>query len=154
MLAHDLAAQFRFCKRLAEEALARVDDAALFAHLPPDNPLAVLVQHIAGNLHSRFTDFWTTDGEKPSRQRAAEFILPETQNRAALLAHWEAGWGLLFALLDTCSDADLNRNVLLRGSALTAREAFLRALTHYAYHAGQIVQQARRVAGPRWETLW
>lgn len=154
MLAHDLSALFLQYKQLAERALAQVDDAAFFAHFPPDNPIAVIVQHVAGNLHSRFTDFWTTDGEKPSRNRTAEFILPASHNRAALMVHWEAGWNVLLTLLAQCTDEDLQRTVFLRGEALSARNAFFRQLTHYAYHVGQIVQQARRAAGPAWQTLW
>lgn len=154
MLAHDLSAQFLQYKQLAERALDQVDDAAFFAHIPPDNPIAVIVQHVAGNLHSRFTDFWTTDGEKPSRNRPAEFILPTSHNRAALMAHWEAGWNVLLTLLAQCTDEDLQRTVFLRGEPLSARNAFFRQLTHYAYHVGQIAQQTRRAAGPAWQTLW
>jgi len=150
---HDLSSLFRQYKQMAEAALAHVGEEAFFAHHPPDNSLAVIVQHMAGNLHSRFTDFWATDGEKPSRNREAEFIAPSA-GRQALMHRWEAGWSVLLNLLDNTSAEDLNRIVYLRGQPLTARQAFLRQLAHYAYHVGQVVQQARRVAGPAWKSLW
>lgn len=140
-------------KRLAERALAQVADAQLRAPLGPEgNSLATLVQHVSGNLRSRFTDFLTSDGEKPWRDRDGEFE-EQPKDRAGLMAAWEEGWATLFAALDALTTADLVREVRIRGEALSVTEALLRQVSHYGQHVGQIVMLAKYLAGERWQTL-
>lgn len=140
-------------RRLAERALAQVDDAGFFASSGgQDNSLAVLVKHVAGNMRSRWTDFLTADGEKPDRARDTEFDV-SGDDREPLMTRWAAGWQLFEGWLARLDPSDLEREVRIRGEAFTVLQAVERALTHYAYHIGQIVQTARREAGPRWETL-
>jgi hypothetical protein len=150
----DSEASFRKQKELAERALAQVDDDAFFRALDAEsNSLAVLVQHVAGNLRSRFRDFLTTDGEKPDRHRDGEFELAAGALRAELMARWEAGWAILFETLASLAPADLLHTVTIRGEPHTVVQALDRALAHYAQHAGQIVLLAKHWAGPAWKTL-
>lgn len=114
--------------------------------------MAILVKHVAGNLRSRWTDFLTTDGEKPDRDRDSEFVLAAEDTRAALMERWAAGWELLHAALDGLADADLGHDVRLRGRKIAIGTAFAMQLAHAAYHAGQIVLVARLHSG-RWESL-
>ena len=148
------AREFARLKRLADGAMVQVDDDAFFAHLDrDDNSIAVIVKHLAGNMRSRWTDFLTTDGEKPDRHRDGEFEIADTDSRNDLMAHWETGWAILLSALEPLTEADANREVLIRGEPLTVLQAVTRQLTHYAYHAGQIVLLARHYAGETWETL-
>ena len=151
----DMTAQFRKLKELAERALAQVADQHLAASLDEDgNSIAVLVQHMAGNLRSRWTDFLTTDGEKPDRDRDREF---ETAGggpgRAELMARWEEGWSCLFATLSTLTAGDLRQTVHIRAEPHSVPQAIHRQLTHQAYHIGQLVLLARHFAGPGWQSL-
>ena len=114
--------------------------------------MAILVKHIAGNLRSRWTDFLTTDGEKPDRDRDSEFVLEAGDTRVALMETWSVGWELLHATLDGLADADLGRDVRLRGRTIAAGAAIAMQLAHAAYHAGQIVLVARMHSGS-WESL-
>ncbi len=137
----------------AERALAQVDDEDL--HHCPDpgsNNLAVIVQHVGGALRSRFTDFLTSDGEKPERDRNAEFE-DAHGGREELMAAWRAGWERLEASLAALQPADLGRTVTIRGEAFTVVEALQRALGHVAEHTGQIVYLAKHLAGGAWRTL-
>jgi len=146
--------EFRKHKRLAEAALAQLDDAAFFAVLGPDeNSPALVVKHITGNQLSRWTNFLTTDGEKPDRHRDEEFEHRDADTRAALMARWEQGWATLFAALEPLTEADLARTVTIRGEPHSVLQAIVRQETHYAYHVGQIVLLARHAAGPRWKSL-
>ena len=111
------------------------------------------MKHISGNMRSRWTDFLATDGEKPDRNRDTEFELDAADSPAALRARWEAGWALLHRTLDGLGEGDLARTVTIRGEPHTVLQAVVRQLTHYAYHAGQIVLLARHRAGDRWESL-
>jgi hypothetical protein len=120
---------------------------------PGTNPIAIIVKHMAGNLRSRWTDFLTTDGEKPDRNRDSEFVREPGDDRAALLRRWEAGWGVLFATLEGLRDEDLGKTVTIRGEPHKVMQAVNRQLTHYAYHVGQIVLLARHFAGADWKTL-
>jgi Protein of unknown function (DUF1572) len=150
----DVIHEFHRTKELADKAMAQVDERGFFA--TPDaetNPIAVIVKHVAGNQRSRWTDFLTTDGEKPDRHRDTEFVLEPEDTRASLTARWENGWSILFATLDALTDDDLDRIVRIRGEAHTLVQALHRQLTHYAYHAGQIVLLARHFAGASWKTL-
>jgi uncharacterized damage-inducible protein DinB len=150
----DALAQFRKYKGFADAALAQVDDAQFFAALGPDeNSLALVVKHVAGNQRSRWTDFLTTDGEKPDRQRDEEFERRDADTRAALMARWEDGWRLLFAAVEPLGEADLSRTVTIRGEPHTVLQAVARQQTHYAYHVGQIVFLARHLAGAGWKSL-
>ena len=151
---YDVTTQYRRQKDLSEGALSQVSDAAFFQVLDDEtNSLAVIVKHLAGNMQSRWTEMLTTDGEKPDRYRDAEFVVGERDTRAHLMEKWEAGWDLVFTTLLGLTDGDLDRTIRIRGEAHTVREAILRQLTHYAYHAGQIVLLARHFVGPEWRTL-
>ena len=146
-------AEYRRYKALAESAMAQLPDADLARPGPGGgNSVAVVVWHIGGNLASRFTDFLTTDGEKPWRMREAEFA-DRSPGRTELLAHWENGWGILFGSLAELTVADLERTVTIRGEGFAVHEALQRSLAHVAYHVGQIVYLAREWRGSQWEFL-
>jgi hypothetical protein len=145
---------FRDQKQLADQALAQVDDASFLTPLEGESdPLGVTVKHVGGNLRSRWRDFLTTDGEKPDRHRDREFELGPGDDRAALMALWEAGWGELFGALEELRADDWSAVVTIRGEPHTVLQATLRSLAHTSYHVGQIVKLARRAAGPAWQTL-
>jgi len=144
---------FRYSKRLGERAMEQCPDEGLFAALDAEsNSIAITVKHIAGNMRSRWTDFLTTDGEKPDRNRDTEFEAPP-KTRAELLALWETGWKQVFAALEPLTDADLGRRVLIRTEPHSVLQAIQRQLTHYAYHVGQIVYLGKHFAGERWTAL-
>jgi len=146
--------QFRKYKALADGALAQVNEGDLFRAIDPEsNSIAVVMKHVAGNMRSRWTDFLTTDGEKPDRNRDTEFELGPDDTRARILELWENGWRLLFEALAPLASADVSRTVTVRGEAHTVLQAVDRQLTHYAYHVGQIVFLARHFAGSRWASL-
>ena len=146
--------ELRRLKGLADKAMAQVDDAGFFATLGAgENSIAIVVKHVAGNLRSRFTDFLTSDGEKPDRNRDGEFEISGADDRPALTAAWERGWATLFAAIEPLGPEDMGRTVTIRGEGLTVLQAVTRQLTHYAYHVGQIVQLARHHAGERWQSL-
>ena len=117
-----------------------------------DNSIAVLVWHISGNLKSRFTDFLTTDGEKPWRRRDEEFVARGV-SRAELMAKWEDGWRVLLGTLAAMNDEDLSRPITIRQEAMPAHHALYRALAHVAYHVGQIVYLAKAARGDAWTFL-
>jgi hypothetical protein len=146
--------EFERMKSLADSAIAQCSDQQFFATpTPTDNSVAVIVKHVAGNLVSRWTDLLTSDGEKPDRNRDAEFeILPE-DSRARLLGLWERGWSVLFASLGSLTEEDMSRLITIRGEPLTLLQAVNRQLTHYAYHIGQIVFVAKHFCGASWKTL-
>jgi hypothetical protein len=149
----DALSLFRFSKSLAERAMAQVTDEQLFVTLDPDaNSIAIIVKHMAGNMRSRWTDFLTTDGEKPDRNRDREFIDPPA-TRAELLAVWEDGWNCLFAAIEPLTDADLARTVTIRGESHSVLQAINRQLGHLSYHVGQIVLLAKHFAGDHWQSL-
>jgi hypothetical protein len=144
---------FRYYKRLAERAMEQVSDDQLFAELDPEsNSIAIVVKHMAGNMRSRWTDFLTSDGEKPDRDRDSEFVAPPA-TREALLALWEDGWKRVFDALEPLTDADLGRTVLIRGEAHSVMQAINRQVAHYANHVGQIILLAKHYAGERWTSL-
>lgn len=146
--------EFRGIKALADKAIGQLDDAQFFA--APDaesNSVAINVKHVAGNLRSRWTNFLTTDGEKPDRRRDTEFEIAPEDTRAALLERWEAGWGVLFTALDALVPADCLRTVIIRGEAHTVVQAVHRQMTHYGYHVGQIVFLAKQQRTAAWHTL-
>jgi hypothetical protein len=145
---------FRDCKKLAERAFAQVTDEDFFDTLDPEsNSIAVNVKHMAGNMLSRWTDFLTTDGEKPNRQRDLEFETLPGATREDLLAFWENGWRCLFAAIEPLGPADLLRTVLIRGQEHTVVQAINRQIAHYAYHVGQIVYLAKHFKSTEWQSL-
>ena len=144
---------FRQYRKMAEGAMAQLSDEQLFATLDPEcNSIAIIVKHMAGNMRSRWTDFLTTDGEKPDRDRDTEFVLPAL-TRDALMAQWEEGWKRLFDALEPLTDADLSRTITSRGEAHSVLQAINRQSGHYASHIGQIVLLAKHFARDRWQSL-
>src|SRR6201996_2174545 len=144
---------FRYYKSLAERAMAQVTGEQLAAVLDCEmNSIAVIVKHMAGNMRSRWTDFLTTDGEKPDRHRDSEFEDPPA-TRSALLQTWESGWACLFSALEPLTDADLSRTVTIRGEAHSVMQAINRQLAHYPHHVGQIILLAKHCARGHWQSL-
>jgi hypothetical protein len=149
----DSIAVFRYYKKLVERALQQVTDDQLFATLDGEmNSIGVIVKHLSGNMRSRWTDFLTSDGEKPGRDRDEEFSHPPA-TREALLEMWEDGWQRLLGTLESLSDADLGRTITIRGEAHSAMQAINRQVAHYSYHCGQIVFLAKHFGSDRWQTL-
>jgi hypothetical protein len=141
-------------KRLADDSIAQLSDEKFFAVLDAEsNSVAVIVKHMAGNMRSRFTDFLTSDGEKPDRNRDQEFIIAADAARAEILAAWERGWHLVFEALNGISPEDLQRTVTIRGEPHTVLQAINRQAAHSAYHVGQIAYLARHWKGAEWKTL-
>ena len=150
----DAVRQFHGQKKLAESALAQVSDEDFFRTLDPEsNSVALIVKHLAGNMRSRWTDFLTSDGEKPDRRRDSEFEKESGDSRADLMRRWNEGWQFTFGAVEALVPADLNRSVVIRGETHSVLKAINRQLTHSAHHIGQIVFLAKHLAGPRWKTL-
>jgi len=144
---------FRYYKKLGERAMAQCPDDALFASLHAEsNSIAIIVKHMAGNMCSRWTDFLTTDGEKPDRNRDTEFETPP-KTRAALMELWERGWKYVFDALEPLGDEDLVRTITIRTEPHSVMQAINRQVAHYSYHVGQIVYVAKHLAGNKWQTL-
>jgi uncharacterized damage-inducible protein DinB len=140
-------------KALAEGAIEQITDADLNRAGPNEGlSIAMICWHVSGNLRSRFTDFLTTDGEKPWRQRDEEFE-SRAPSRAELMTKWEQGWSVLLATLSDLSDKDLERTVTIRQQKLLVHEALLRSVTHTSYHVGQIVSLAKSFRGGDWKSL-
>ena len=141
-------------KRQGERAIGQVvDDGALEHRLDAEsNSIGILVRHLAGNMRSRWTDFLTSDGEKPTRNRESEFDLATAMSRAQLLAVWEEGWACVFAAIRPLTSADLAARVLIRGEEMSVLEAINRQVSHYAGHVGQIVFLAKHLAGASWQS--
>lgn len=149
----DALAMMRQYKALGEKAMAQLDDPALQVQLDPEmNSIALIVKHLAGNMRSRWTDFLTTDGEKPDRRRDTEFESAPA-SRAELMSMWDEGWRHVFAAIEPLSDADLSRTVTIRGEAHSVLQAINRQIAHYAMHVGQIVFLAKHLHGARWQSL-
>jgi hypothetical protein len=144
---------FRNYKKLAERAIDQVSNEEFFAKIDAEaNSIAIVVKHIAGNLVSRWSDFLTTDGEKPTRNRDSEFEVID-DSRASLMEFWECGWKTLFASLEPLTMNNFSQSVTIRGQDHTIVEAINRQLTHYSYHVGQIVLLAKHFRSPEWKTL-
>jgi hypothetical protein len=144
---------FRYYRGLAERAMEQVTDDELFTALDGEmNSIAITVKHMAGNMRSRWTDFLTTDGEKPDRNRDSEFVDPPA-TRAALIEVWAEGWDRVFGALEPLSEADLAREVFIRGEKHSVMQAISRQVAHYAYHCGQIVLLAKHFRGDKWKSL-
>jgi hypothetical protein len=149
----DSLAIFRNYKKLGERAMEQVTDQQLVIAIDEEaNSIAIIVKHMAGNMRSRWTDFLTTDGEKPDRNRDSEFIDPPA-TRAALMEVWENGWSHVFRALEPLSDADLTRTITIRGEPHSVMQAINRQIAHYAHHVGQIVLLAKHFAHHHWESL-
>lgn len=149
----DAVQSFRNYKKLADRAIEQVSDEGFFAVIDAEsNSIAVIVKHIAGNLHSRWRDFLTTDGEKPDRDRDQEFqMIADT--RASLLRFWDSGWETLFENIESLTEEDFAKTIKIRGEPHTIVEAINRQLTHYSYHIGQIVFLAKHLKSSDWKTL-
>ncbi len=149
----DSLAVFRYYKTLSEKAMAQVTDEQLVAVLDGEmNSIAQIVKHMAGNMRSRWTDFLTTDGEKPDRNRDSEFTDPQVA-RETLLAQWEQGWQCVFAALDPLSEQDLVKTITIRGEPHSVMQAINRQVAHYSYHCGQIVLLAKHFKSSDWQSL-
>ena len=143
----------RFYKKLGDRAMAQASDEALFATMDAEsNSIAIIVKHMTGNMRSRWTDFLTSDGEKPDRNRDAEFETPP-QTRSGLVALWEAGWKICLDALDALKDEDLTRTITIRTEPHSVMQAINRQVGHYAHHVGQIVFLAKHFTGEKWQTL-
>jgi len=133
--------------------MAQVTDTQLSAVLDPEmNSIALIVKHMAGNMRSRWTDFLTTDGEKPNRDRDREFMEPPP-SREEVMTIWESGWNCLFTTVEPLSSDDMTRTVFIRGEAHSVMQAINRQIAHYAYHCGQIVFLAKHFQHPQWKAL-
>ncbi len=145
---------FRGHKRLAEGAFAQLSDDEFFRLIDPEaNSVALIVKHMAGNMRSRFTDFLTTDGEKPDRNRDTEFEMTSGTTRTEVMQWWERGWQIVFGTLESLRPEDISRTVTIRGEPHTVLQAINRQVAHYAYHVGQIVFLAKHLKSSGWKSL-
>lgn len=150
----DTRASFRAYKKLAEKALAQIKDEEYFVTLDEEsNSIAVIMKHLAGNMISRWTDFLTSDGEKPDRNRDLEFVIEPQTAKADVFAYWEKGWDCVNNALAQLEAADFDKTVLIRGEAHSIVQAINRQMTHYAYHIGQIVFLAKHFRASAWHSL-
>ena len=150
----DATREFHRLKSLADKSITQVANDDFFR--TPDtesNSIAIIVKHIAGNLRSRWTDFLTSDGEKPDRHRDQEFEVGDDDTRTSILDAWEQGWRLLFEAMESLTPADLSKTILIRAEPHTVLQAIQRQLTHQAYHIGQIVFLAKHFQSAGWQTL-
>jgi hypothetical protein len=145
---------FQNYKKLAEKSFAQISEEEFFRALDEEsNSIATIVKHIAGNLRSRWTDFLTSDGEKPDRRRDSEFVAFEKETRDSLLEFWETGWRAPLSTIESLQPADLGKIVKIRGENHTVVEAVNRSIAHTAYHVGQIVFLAKHFRSADWQTL-
>ena len=150
----DCVLQLRKLKAQADQAVSQIDEAQFFDLIDPDaNSIALIMKHVAGNMRSRWTDFLTTDGEKPDRDRDTEFEIGSGDTRDSILARWEDGWSRMLAALTSLRAEDLGKTVTIRGETHTVVQAINRQFSHYSAHVGQIVLLAKHFAGVRWQTL-
>jgi hypothetical protein len=150
----DVLRNFRSYKKLAEEALAQASDADIFRLIDPEaNSIAILIKHMAGNMRSRWTDFLTSDGEKPDRHRDREFEIDPGTNRAEVMRWWEQGWKYVFDAIEPLKPEDLSRKVYIAGREHSVLQAITRQLLHYAGHVNQMVLLAKHFRGADWKSL-
>jgi hypothetical protein len=146
-------ARIRYYKQLADQSFAQLNDEDFqYRTSDVDNSIAVIIQHMSGNMCSRFTDFLTSDGEKAWRQRDLEFE-ERGLSRTELMELWEKGWSCFLGALGSLTEADLDREVAIRGEKLRVMDAIIRQMAHYPYHIGQIVHIARQIRGIDWQSL-
>lgn len=144
---------FRYYKGLGERAIAQLTEEQLFEVLDPEmNSIAIIAKHMTGNMQSRWTDFPDADGEKPGRDRDAEFSDPPA-SREALMRMWEDGWARVFGALEPLSESDLPRVTTIRGERHSIMQCINRQVAHYAYHVGQIVFLAKHLQHQGWKSL-
>lgn len=144
---------FRYYKKMGENAMAQCPDADLFATLDHEaNSIAIIVKHMAGNMRSRWTNFLTSDGEKPDRNRDSEFEEPP-KTRAEILAVWEAGWRICLEALEALTEADLSKTVMIRSEPHSVMQAINRQLAHYPQHIGQIILLSKHFGCDHWKSL-
>ncbi|MBV9155245.1 MAG: DUF1572 family protein, partial [Acidobacteriaceae bacterium] len=149
----DSLALFRQYKKMAEAAMEQVTDEQLFVTEDEEmNSIAILVKHMTGNMRSRWTNFLSSDGEKPDRNRDSEFVHPPA-TREDLMKRWAEGWELVFSALQPLTDADMNRTVTIRGERHSVMQAINRQVAHYACHVGQIVLLAKHFQHDQWKSL-
>jgi hypothetical protein len=148
----DVIHSFRKQKEWAEKAFNQVQADSDFFRQPGEssNSIAAVIKHVAGNLSSRWRDFLDSDGEKPDRDRDSEFVIEAQDTRASLLAAWESGWAVLFATLETLTDADFDKIIRIRGEEHTVHQALIRSLTHVAYHTGQLTYLSHLMQKEGW----
>ena len=150
----DAIKSFKSYKKLADKAIAQMQDEEFFVTIDEEsNSVAVIMKHMAGNMFSRWTDFLTTDGEKPNRNRDMEFVIEESTTKDEVFDFWERGWDCVFAALEPLKIEDLARKVSIRGEEHTVVQAINRQMTHYAYHVGQIVFLAKHFRSTDWRSL-
>src|SRR6185503_21219129 len=150
----DVVRQLRKLKDQADKAIAQTSDEHFFATLDPEaNSIALIMKHVAGNMRSRWTDFLTSDGEKPDRERDREFETAASDTRPAITAQWEDGWTRVLNTVTLLAPDDLAKTIYVRGEAHSVLEAINRQTSHYAAHVGQIVLLAKHYAGAQWRTL-
>lgn len=150
----DTRASFRAYKKLAEKALAQIKDEEYFVTLDEEsNSIAVIMKHLAGNMISRWTDFLTTDGEKPVRNRDQEFVIGAGATKDEVFSYWEKGWSCLLNTLDSLQPTDLDKTIFIRSKEHSVVQAIDRQMTHYAYHIGQMVFLAKHFRSTEWQSL-
>lgn len=151
---NDVLRNFRSYKKLAEEAMAQIGDEEIFRLIDPEaNSIAMLIRHMAGNMRSRWTDFLTTDGEKPDRHRDREFVVDPGTTRADVMRWWEEGWQCVFDAVSPLRPDDLLRPVFIAGKEHSVLQAIDRQLLHYAGHVNQIILLAKHFRGAEWKSL-
>jgi len=150
----DSVLQLKKLKGLADRAIGQIDAEDIFAVLDPEaNSIAIIMKHVSGNMRSRWTDFLTSDGEKPTRDRDREFIVGPDDTLGNILSDWEDGWNRVLRVVESLTPEDLGKTVRIRGEAHSVVEAINRQVAHYAAHVGQIVLLAKHYAGPKWQSL-
>ena len=150
----DALSSFRAYKKLADKAIAQLKDEEFFVTLDEEgNSVAVVMKHMAGNMLSRWTDFLTSDGEKPDRNRDMEFVIEPHTSKDDVLAYWDRGWKSVFDALEPLRPKDFEKKIMIRGEEHTIVQAINRQLTHYAYHIGQIVFLAKHFRSAEWKSL-
>ena len=150
----EAARQLRGYKRLGEGAMSQLKDEEFFVTLDAEaNSIAIIVKHLAGNMRSRFTDFLTSDGEKPDRFRDQEFVLGPETTRADVMQWWDTGWARVFGAVESLRPEDVPQTVYIREEPHTVLQALNRALLHYTQHIGQIIFLAKHIRGAEWKTL-
>ena len=150
----DAIGSFKSYKKLADKAIAQLKDEEFFVSLDEEaNSVAVIMKHMAGNMFSRWTDFLTSDGEKPNRNRDMEFVIEANTTKDDVLNYWERGWACVFAAVEPLKPEDFEKTVMIRGEPHTIVQAINRQMTHYAYHIGQIVFLAKHFRSTEWNSL-
>ena len=150
----DAVSALKAYKKMADKAIAQMTDDELFVTLDEEsNSVAVIMKHMAGNMFSRWTDFLTSDGEKPDRNRDMEFVIEANTTKQDVLDYWERGWACVFAAIEPLTLEDFEKTVMIRGEKHTIVQAINRQLMHYSYHIGQIVYLAKHFRSTEWSSL-